>query len=489
MLGFVTWSRREVLATLGVASAQAILAACGAPQRTTKRTVAVETTEVRTWLRDAVRVLRGAGFEGVHVLAVRRKRITSWLDVLGAGVARTTSDGVVISVRDRDGVRREHVTNALSHDGVAEAARVLAGKNAKPANVDFGMMPSLPAVARPDPDVLSDGMLLAKVSAMADADRDDLGQPIASSRIVYSAALLDLDDAHVWSVAPGRDLEQRTVRIRKSITRVAWNGTRPVVTEAVNAYSGSIDANPLPREAIAKAREDALALMTPTAFPDGEHELLLEPGIGGALIDEAVRAMLRTSAASRPEVAARLAATKGVAPVITLVDDPRAKEAYGGFDFDDAGVVAQPITLIEKGRIAARIGDGRGRRAGHVGVLDAQPSHLRITPGGESQIGMIDKGFALEGLLDVTVDPTSDRVVVSAARARERVNKLETGRVFADIELVGSLTQLLGAITGLSSESRSIGFREESFGEPRWRSVETPWIRLKGIVRARRGLT
>src|SRR6185503_18516890 len=154
----------------------------------------------------------------------------------------------------------------------------------------------------------------------------------------------------------------------------------------------------------------------------------------------------------------------------TLVDDPRAPGAYGGYEFDDAGVVAQPITLIERGRIAAPIGDGRGRRAGHVGTLEPQPSHLRVTAGDEPQLSLLDKGFALEGVLDVRVDPTSDRLVVSAARARERVNKLDTGRVFADVELVGSLSQVLASIDGLSNEVQSIGFRDERNDRPRWRS-------------------
>src|ERR1041385_1305293 len=197
----MTWSRREVLAALGVASAQAMLAACGAPQQRRVRRVSAESEspEVRTWLRDAVSVLRGAGFDGVHVLAVRRKRITAGLDVLGAGVVRSASDGVVLSVRDKSGVRREHVTNALSRDGVAEAVRVLAGK-AKPASVDFGRMPPLPVVAKPDPEEMSDDQLLARVGVIARGDVDDSGNPIVSSRIVYSAALVELDDAHVWSI-------------------------------------------------------------------------------------------------------------------------------------------------------------------------------------------------------------------------------------------------------------------------------------------------
>jgi hypothetical protein len=109
----VTWTRREVLASLGVGSAQALLLACGGSARTPSRPVAVD-PELTTWLRDAVSILRGAGFATAHALAVSRRRTTAALDVLGSGVARSRADGVVLTVRDKDGMSREQVTNDLS---------------------------------------------------------------------------------------------------------------------------------------------------------------------------------------------------------------------------------------------------------------------------------------------------------------------------------------------------------------------------------------
>src|SRR6185369_14471234 len=97
-----------------------------------------------------------------------------------------------------------------------------------------------------------------------------------SSRIVYASALMDIDDARVWSVAPGRDLHQRLVRVRRSISRVAWNGTRPVVSEATRAWSGGLDAQDLEDAEIIAAKEAALALMTPRAFEDRDYAFALD---------------------------------------------------------------------------------------------------------------------------------------------------------------------------------------------------------------------
>lgn len=434
--------------------------------------------ELRTWLHDAVATLRGGGYSAVHVLAVSRQRTTAAVDVLGAGVRRDRCDGLVITVRDRDGFVREQVTNDLSRDGIRAAVRVLA-PDARAASIDFGRAPAPPKPPSPDPELLSDGQLLARAATLAARDRE------LSSRIVYSAALLDIDDARVWSVAPGRDLQSRIVRVRRSITRVAWNDTRPVVGEAARAWAGGIDDHDLDDSELVAAREGVLAQMTPRAFDDGEYAFALEPAVTAHLLDAAVHALLTASAARRPEVAQRLAIGASVgAPLLTLVDDPGAAGAYGGFAFDDAGEPARAVTLIEAGRLAARL--ERPRRPGHVGRALPAASHLRLSAGSIEHAQILDDGFTVEGPLDTMVDPVTGRVVIAAARARERSGGKRTGRMFADIEIAGELSTLLAGVTGLSKQTRAFGVRDEVDGQPRWRSIEAPWLCGRGMLRARR---
>jgi predicted Zn-dependent protease len=468
-----------VLASLGVASAQAALWACGAPATQVRRRATDVNPEIRTWLRDAVATLRGAGFSAVHVLATSRLRTTAAVDVLGAGVARGRCDGLVITVRERDGAVREQVGNDLSRAGIAAAVKVLA-PSGRAASVDFGRAPAPFATPSPDPDLLSDGQILARASTLAMRDRE------LSSRIVYSAAVIDIDDSRVWSVAPGRDLQQRIVRVRRSITRVAWNGTRPIVSEAARAWAGGIDDQDLDDSELVAAREGALALMTPRAFEDREYPFALDPAVAASVVDAAIQALLTSTAARRPEVAQRLAIGARIAPpLVTLVDDPAAPGAYGGFAFDDAGEPARAVTLIDGGTIAARL--ARPRRPGNVGRVEPMPSHVRLAPGTIDQDALLDEGFTLEGPLAAIVDPAADRVVIAAARVRERSGGKRTGRMFADIELVGELSKLLGSLTALSKQTKTIGIRDDIAGQPRWRSIEVPWLRGRGMLRARRG--
>jgi predicted Zn-dependent protease len=463
----VTWNRREVLAALGVGAAHTLLACTGA-QRPIARP-AIDPGEVRTWLRDAVARLHGAGFTHAHAIAVTRLRTSAAVDALGAGVSRARTDGVVLATGSA-----EQVTSELSRAGVQAAVRALTGKLHDPSRLDFGPPP--PPLA--EPKQLADYELIDRVSALAARD------PELTSRIVYSAALIDVDDAHVWAISPGRDLEQRIVRIKRSVTRVAWNGTRPVISEASRAWAGSsVEERDLTDAEIVAARENALALMTPATFPDGEHAISLDPSVVAALVDAAVRTLLTTAAARRPEVARRLAIGRKVAsPLLTLADDPLAKASYGGYAFDDLGEPATATTLLDAGQVTSVLSPRR--RAGHVGPLEPAPSHLRLAPG--KTTAQLADGFSLEDGVSAVVDPASDHVVIAAARARELKGGTRTGRIYADIELVGELGALLASVSAVTADTDTFGLRDERDGLPRFRSIEAPSLRARGNLRARR---
>jgi hypothetical protein len=37
----------------------------------------------------------------------------------------------------------------------------------------------------------------------------------------------------------------------------------------------------------------------------------------------------------------------------------------------------------------------------------------------------------------------------------------------------------------VSSTAQTFGFRDLDDGEPRWRSIEAPWLRVEGVLRRR----
>jgi predicted Zn-dependent protease len=468
-----------MLGALGVASAHTLLWTFGCVHpRPVRESIELRGGEVRAWLHDAVARLVGAGLAEPHALAVTLRRTTAGIDVLGARVQRARSDGVVLSARDRDGTRREQVSADLSEAGVAAAAAALAGA-ARPARVDSGY----PRVWSAAGDELGDAELLGRLDALARMDS------ALSSRIVYRAELVEIDDANVWSLAPGNDLEQRLIRVRQSALRVAWNGTRPLVAEAVRAWLGAPDADALTREELEAATRATLAVTTPAAFDDGEHVIVLEPAIVAQLVDAAVHALLTEDAARRPEVASRAAlGARLAAAVVTVIDDATASgryDAYGALRFDDTGAPVAPVTLIDTGKVAARIAPRR--RPGHLGTLEAVASHLRLVPGTAEQATLFaGDGFVLEAPGTARVDAATGRVVLGVARARELRGGQPTGRAFADLEVVGDVARLLESVTAVSQQTQVLAIRDEILGRPCWRSIEVPWLRGRAVVRSRR---
>ena len=470
----MTLDRRELLHALGIAGASAWLAACGGTRRAVRRQPQMR-DDVRTWLREAVARL-AAVYPHVHALAVTRRRSTVGLDIVGSGIHHARRDGVVLAVRDRDGHVREVASSDLTGDGVATAVRALA-RQTRSARVTFPAPPPAPVA----PVVPGDAGLEQRVQAIAKSDR------LINSRIVYAAALIDVDDATVWSIAPDHDREQRLVHVRKRAIRAAWAGTRPVLAEAERGWIGDVDQYEL-GDRVEAATAAALLLTTPGAFDEKPHDVVLDPSVAATLIDTGTRALLTTTAARRPEVKERLAAGASLAaPFITIVDDPTVPDAYGGFVFDDAGQPATPVTLVEEGRVSGLLATThRARRPGHLGPSEAAPSHLRLAAGTASWRSFVGTGFILEGGQHALFDPSTDRVVLAAARAREVKGGVVTGRVFADVELVGTLAELLAAVTGVAQETASLSIRDEIDGEPRWRSVEAPYLATRGLVRMRR---
>lgn len=470
----MTFHRREVLRTLGVGSASTLLWAlgCGAPAPILRRAPQVS-GEVRTWLHDAVARL-AAVHPGVHALAVSRRRTAAARDVLGSGVARLRAEGVLLTVHDRDGTWRDHAVSELSRAGVEAAARAL-GAARQPRPLDFG-----PAPATPDePPRLDDRDLHHRVELLLQGDA------AFARRLVYAAAAIDIDDAIVWSVAPGRDLEQRLVRIRQTAVRAASSGSRPVLREAERAWSGWLDDHPLTPDDLAAASESALEIFSPGGFDDGERPVLLDPSVVAVILDAAVRGLL-TAAAARDHRADLALGS----PLVTLIDDPTVPGAYGGFAFDDEGEPAAPITLVDAGRVAARLSDrprggaGRGRRPGHLGHLAPAPSHLRLVPGTSDLRQLHGNGFVLEGGRNATLAADGDRIRITCTLARELKGGNTTGKLYGDVELVGSLRALLSAVDAVDAVPAGFALRDPADRDPLWRSISAPAVRTRGLVRA-----
>jgi predicted Zn-dependent protease len=434
--------------------------------------------DVRTWLRDAVSRL-AAVFPTVQAQAVSRRRLTGALDVLGMGVAIEQRDGIVLSVRDDKGLLREQVTSDLTQAGILTAVRAIGGGSQR-REIEFPPPEDTPLELR----AISETELKNRLATIQRVDQ------ITSSRIVYSAALIDIDDVDVWSLAPDHDRHTRVRRILQRATRAAWNGARPVVENAERGWVGDLDDpdRSLTEADVTAASTRVLQALTPGQFPlaSGATAVILEPALVAQIADVVVRELLSVPASRRPEVLKR---TNGAiaSSLVTLVDDPTEVGTYGSLPVGDLGELTAPVALIDQGQPSPATLT-RERRAGHIGELLVAPTHLRVSPGTLAPPGLLGEGWWLEGRVSIAYDAASDRLVLAVARAREIKGGSTTGRVFPDVELAGSLTELLESVDAVTADSATTILREDVAGEPRWRSITAPWWRTKGVVRPRRGV-
>jgi predicted Zn-dependent protease len=498
----MTVDRREVLAALGVASASTLLWTLGCGRSGPAVRAPQVSGEVRSWLHDAVARLAGR-YASVHALAVSRRTTTVARDVLGAGAAAQRHDGVVITVRDRAGAWREHALSELTAASVAAAAAAL-GADDTPSRIELGPPPA--PVSMPGP--VDEPQLRARVDRLLAADAR------LAPRIVYAAALIEHDDALIWSVSPGRDLEQRLIRVRQTVTRAAWSGSRPAVRSLSRGWSGPLSAPGLADAEVVALSEAVLEQLTPGTLDDGERRVILAPSAAGLLVDALVRAAppdgrapdaalasgapsdgrapdaaLASGApsdgrATRAPSALARPAVRTPDTAFTVLDDPTVPDAYGGFAFDDAGAPASAVALIDAGTLVAPL--PRLRRAGHLAPLERAASHLRVVPGAAPVAELYDDGFVLEGGLDAYVDPIADRVRLTCARARELKSGSPTGRIYPDVELVAPLSQLLASIDAVSDTPVDLAPRGP---DAICTSISTPALRTRAVLRATRSRT
>lgn len=525
----MTTTRRQWLAWCGAAAGSALVTSCGGARARARAAAGLASShDVRAWLGEAVAAAMER-WEHVEALAIRHEHTAVAVDVEGTSAQSSRHGGALLSARGPGGLRYEASTAQLDRESLLELARHLgrvADAHKRPVRkADAPATPrsTAPAAATAAPTqaprrdrrgAMPSAATLQEEAAELAARADRQG----GSRIVYRGAGLDLDATTVWYAGRSLSLEQRLLRRRAAVAVVASQGGRPSGAEASGGRgaaalvgeTGDADAALWPRLAgagpseaeLAEQLERVLRLTTPSAFPAGPAEVLLDPSLVGGLF-EAILA-----AAARPEHA--IAATRwrerkrpADASKWRLIAAPSSLGAYGGYLFDDTGQAAAPAALLADGQLgpAALLAPrtvedpaaGLRRRRGHLGDLASLPPHLRlVTEGAGAEVAhaellsQVQAGYALEGVTLARADLAADRLTLHARLARELRRGTYSGRAFADVELTASLAGFLDSITAWSVERGALCRRElDDDGHPRFFSAELPSLLGRADLRPR----
>jgi hypothetical protein len=438
----MAWTRRDLLANVGLGAAGALLWACGGAARGGLVPVAPappSSDEIRAWLADAVARLTGAGAD-----ALGRARLVETVvassDPVQRAITRHRMGDVELVVRRGSAVRVARA-EALSADAVAALARALGGTGgavrpsaalAEDLGDDLG--PGLP----------DDAAWLRQVDGLA-ARADG----VASSRIVHRTAITGAVDERRWIVGGGRDVALRRRQAVAEVTLIGWTGTQPQHGVARRGARALLADDVLGERELAIAAARAIELMSPAGFVGGDAAIALSP--------EVVAALAGALATARDRVALAGAATAW-GPAVALWSEPDG-DGVGAELLDEDGAALAPRAVLQTGQPAAPGPCARGHLAWRAG---AQPLPELLTALGD--------GYLLDGARAVHVGTSA--VTIYAERARRYRGGAPTGHVFADVAASAPLPALLAAMAAASREVLDVVVPDHG----QLRSVRAPWL-------------
>jgi predicted Zn-dependent protease len=509
----VRWPRRSFLRALSAGAAASALApflgsACSErarPDLVATQRAARPVPVLREQLRRQVQIL-SERLPDVSALATIDRVAWVLVDSDERSLHQVVLGALVLTAADRDQVLEE-VTTDLSPGGIERAASILGSRAAAGTRPFLGqraLTQPLDATSQPavEPRTLAPAGWIEPVESLYARARRT-----GASRIVHRAAYAVSDDCETVFVSMERDVAQRLVRTRAGVLFLSQDTRRRTLTEHERADTAlrieevgqgglqGLEAAALPDSALAAAADRVLTLFAPTPPPQGLFDVILAPEVAARILRDCVAPALCSDAwLDAGARAAALAGQRVAAEAVTLIDDPRAADAYGSYFFDDQGLAGAAAPLIEAGVLRGPLTDQRSaqalamrrtasaRRAHATAPVGPAPSNLVLVPGHidrDALVGGVEHGYLLEGCRLARTHLPSWRFAVRLARAYEiRRGKL-TGVVHADIDLTGDIPGLLQEVRALSADAERFCY---GGGGTLATSATSPYVWTRGQI-------
>jgi TldD protein len=293
---------------------------------------------------------------------------------------------------------------------------------------------------------------------------------------------LNLDfrsDAVIFADTDGSYIEQDfcqgTANIAATVISDSDTQTRKYINVVRGGYE-SIVAMDLPRRAFDIARESAAIIEAPDC-PSGEYDVILTPRQMFLQIHESVGHPTELDRVLGSEAA--YAGRSFVEPadldkpliygseLVNIVADAHCPGGLGTFTYDDEGVPAQCITLIDKGRFAGfqTSRDNApviGRNSGGAGLSDGwrnlpivRMTNINMLPGDKTMdelIAGIDYGFIFDENKSWSIDDLRINFQFACEIAHEIKDGKRTGKVFKNPIYSGKTTEFWGSCDGVGNK-------------------------------------
>lgn len=277
---------------------------------------------------------------GIGCEAGKIERVNTGVDI-GAGIRVLSGD-----------VTAYAYTNDLSRESLAGVAKVVSHAvtgDKKSVSLDFNKVkPQVDFVFKDRPDEVSTDRKVSLVETADKVARQTGGEQIKQVIVGYGDVVQKVTIAN----SAGDYVEDERIRTRLLVQAVAASG--PVIQtgyEAVGSLAGFelFQRNPPEQVAEAAARR-AVEMLEAKPAPVGRMPVVMASEAGGTMVHEACGHGLEADLVQKElSVYAGKKGSLVASEEISVVDDATIDSRYGSYRFDDEGVPARKVTLIEKG--------------------------------------------------------------------------------------------------------------------------------------------
>lgn len=312
------------------------------------------------------------------------------------------------------------------------------------------------------PDTLSTEDKLARCRELHQRVRDR-DERIVNVRVTYS-------ETSELSVFRNRvaDLAQLVQRVRLGVVVVAAgpNGVRyDYVTKDA---TGGWEALNYTDDELQAVVDSTVALLSAERIEPGEYTIITAPGVTGTICHESFGHGVETDMFLKERAKAAHFIDKSVgSPLVNIWDDPSYAGAFGGFFFDDEGMLAAPVQIVENGIFKRGITDmysaqalgiprsANGRRQDFTRKVYARMSNTFFARGTTpiaEMLAQVEHGIYLDKWSSGMEDPQGWGIQVTCRFGHEIKHGQITERMFAPIGISGYVPDVLQSISAISDQ-------------------------------------
>ncbi len=300
-------------------------------------------------------------------------------------------------------------------------------------------------------------------------------------------------------LSKNRDMEQTVLWMTCGIAAMASRGEE--IKDCYRGFSNLGGAEVLTRlkANVAEVAGVAIELLESEPITPGEYDCICTPEVTGMIVHEAFGHGVEMDMFVKKRAQAEQFVGKQVASeLVTMHDGAAAGKEVASYFFDDEGVLAKDMIVIDHGILKAGISDaqsamylgtvptGNGRRESYRRKAYTRMTNTFFEGGKDSlsdMIASIQNGFLLEQAESGMEDPKNWGIQCMVAIAREIKDGKLTGKLYSPIVLTGYVPDLLQSISMVSGEVELGGGGFCGKGYKEWVKVSDGGPYIKARIR------